>query len=924
MSTTEKTTVSFILNDIPQTLSVNPLRRFSDVLREDLGLTGTKVGCDAGDCGACTILVDGEQRYACLTAVGQLEGHSARTVEGLAKNGDLTALQQAFLDEGAAQCGICTPGMLMAAQSLLDRTPNPTEPQVLDALGGVLCRCTGYTKIVEAVLKAGQTSASEATPPSGSAVGSRMVKVDGKQKLTGEEIFSADYAPEDSLWLRAIRSPHPRAKFTLAHPEKVLNKYPGIVKILTADDVTGNNGFGIYPHIKDQPVLAKDHVRFRGEAVVALVGERDAVESVSEEDLGLTWEPLEAIRGWDAALSGKLEPVQAEIPDNILAEGLLKKNDVEKAFAESFAVAEGNWTTSAVEHGYIEPEAGYARKVGQRLEIFVCTQSPYMDQTEVAQVLGLELEQIRIIPSAVGGAFGGKLDLSVQPLVALAAWILERPVRCIYTRPESLASTTKRHPVQMRAKAGCTRDGMLTAYEYHGDFNTGAYASWGPTVADRVPIHCSGPYFVPNVFAKTRALLTNESPSGAFRGFGTPQAAIANDALLDELAEKVGMDALDFRIKNALRKGDRTPTNQLLENSVGQLECLESLKSRWDSWRKEAEVFNQKNTKLKRGVGCGSAWYGCGNTSLSNPSTIRVGINGEGKLTLYNGAMDIGQGANTIMVQICADALGLPASQFEYVMGDTDLTADAGKTSASRQAFVSGKATQLAGEHLRTQIIHLAEATENATLHLEQNGTSGSGEIIVADETGEHVIVLADILPQTNGDVLTGEGTFDPPTTPLDENRQGSPYATYGFGAHIAEVEVDIMLGTTKVLRLAAAHDVGKTINPTLVEGQIHGGVAQGLGLALMEEYVQGVSENLHDYLLPTVGDMPEIEVILIEDPEPLGPYGAKGIGEHALIPTAPAILGGIKHATGVSIRHVPATPDRVFTALQEAGKNNG
>ena len=924
MSTTEKTTVSFILNDIPQTLSVNPLRRFSDVLREDLGLTGTKVGCDAGDCGACTILVDGEQRYACLTAVGQLEGHSARTVEGLAKNGDLTALQQAFLDEGAAQCGICTPGMLMAAQSLLDRTPNPTEPQVLDALGGVLCRCTGYTKIVEAVLKAGQTSASEATPPSGSAVGSRMVKVDGKQKLTGEEIFSADHAPEDSLWLRAIRSPHPRAKFTLAHPEKVLNKYPGIVKILTADDVTGNNGFGIYPHIKDQPVLAKDHVRFRGEAVVALVGERDAVESVSEEDLGLTWEPLEAIRGWDAALSGKLEPVQAEIPDNILAEGLLKKNDVEKAFAESYAVAEGNWTTSAVEHGYIEPEAGYARKVGQRLEIFVCTQSPYMDQTEVAQVLGLELEQIRIIPSAVGGAFGGKLDLSVQPLVALAAWILERPVRCIYTRPESLASTTKRHPVQMRAKAGCDKDGMLTAYEYHGDFNTGAYASWGPTVADRVPIHCSGPYFVPNVFAKTRALLTNESPSGAFRGFGTPQAAIANDALLDELAEKVGMDALDFRIKNALRKGDRTPTNQLLENSVGQLECLESLKSRWDSWRKEAEVFNQKNTKLKRGVGCGSAWYGCGNTSLSNPSTIRVGINGEGKLTLYNGAMDIGQGANTIMVQICADALGLPASQFEYVMGDTDLTADAGKTSASRQAFVSGKATQLAGEHLRAQIIHLAEAAENATLHLEQNGTSGSGEIIVADETGEHVIVLADILPQTNGDVLTGEGTFDPPTTPLDENRQGSPYATYGFGAHIAEVEVDTMLGTTKVLRLAAAHDVGKTINPTLVEGQIHGGVAQGLGLALMEEYVQGVSENLHDYLLPTVGDMPEIEVILIEDPEPLGPYGAKGIGEHALIPTAPAILGGIKHATGVSIRHVPATPDRVFTALQEAGKNNG
>ncbi len=921
MSTTEKTTVSFILNDLPQTLAVNPLRRFSDVLREDLGLTGTKVGCDAGDCGACTILVDGEQRYACLTAVGQLEGHNARTVEGIAKNSDLTALQQAFLDEGAAQCGICTPGMLMAAQSLLDRTPNPTEAQVLDALGGVLCRCTGYTKIVEAVLKAGQTSSSEPTPSSGSAVGSRMVKVDGKQKVTGEEIYSADYTPEDSLWLRAIRSPHPRAKFTLAQPEKVLKKYPGIIKILTADDVTGNNGFGIYPHIKDQPVLAKDHVRFRGEAVVALIGERENVESVSEEDLGLTWEPLEAIRGCDAALSGKLEPVQSEIVDNILAEGFLKKNDVEKAFAESFAVAEGVWTTSAVEHGYLEPEAGYARKIGQRLEIFVCTQSPYMDQTEVAQFLGIEPGQVRIITSAVGGGFGGKLDISVQPLVALAALILGRPVRSIYTRPESMVSTTKRHPVQMSARAGCSKDGKLTAYEYHGDFNTGAYASWGPTVADRVPVHCSGPYFVPNVLSQSRALLTNESPSGAFRGFGTPQAAIANDALLDVLAEKIGMDALEFRIKNALRKGDRTATNQLLENSVGQVECLESLKSRWVKWRKQAEDFNQNNKNVKRGVGCGSAWYGCGNTSLSNPSTIRVGINGEGKLTLYNGAMDIGQGTNTIMVQICADALGLPASQFEYVMGDTDLTADAGKTSASRQAFVSGKATQLAGEHLRGQIIQLAEASENATLYLEQNGSVGSGKLIVEDEAGEHVIVLADILPQTNGDVLTGEGTFDPPTTTLDENGQGSPYATYGFGAHIAEVEVDTLLGTTKVLRLAAAHDVGKTINPTQVEGQIQGGIAQGLGMALMEEYVQCVSENLHDYLMPTVGDMPEIEIILIEDPEPLGPYGAKGIGEHALIPTAPAILAGIKHATGISIRHVPATPDRVFTALQEAGK---
>ena len=916
MITAEKITVSFILNDTPQTLSVNPLRRFSDVLREDLCLTGTKVGCDAGDCGACTILIDRKQHNACLTAIGQVEGRKVRTVEGLSKNGELTPLQQAFLDEGAAQCGICTPGMLMAAQSLLYKTSNPSEQQVLDALGGVLCRCTGYTKIVQAVLKAGQDQPSPPIPKSGNAVGTRMVKVDGRKKITGEEIFGADQAPDDSLWLRAIRSPHPRAKFTYDDPEKVLQKYPGLVKVLTADDVPGNNGFGIYPHIKDQPVLAKNHVRFRGEAVLALVGDQGSVECVSEDDLGLSWKPLEAIRGLDGALAGNLEPVQAQFPDNTLSRGYVKKSDVEKGFSESYAVAEGIWNTSAIEHGYIEPEAGYACKVGKNLEIFVCTQTPFMDQEEVAQVLGIEPKQIRIIPSAVGGGFGGKLDISLQPLVAVAAWILDRPVRCIYTRPESLASTTKRHPVRMNAKAGCTREGKLTAFEYRGDFNTGAYASWGPTVADRVPIHCTGPYFVPNVLSQTRALFTNESPSGAFRGFGTPQAAIAHEALMDALAEKIGMDALEFRIKNSLRKGDRTATGQLLENSVGQVECLESLKSRWIKWRKEAKEFNKKTANTKRGIGTGCVWYGCGNTSMSNPSTMCVGINAEGKVTLYNGAMDIGQGANTIMVQICADALGIPASQFDLVMGDTDLTADAGKTSASRQTFVSGKAAQLAGEHLRAQIIHHAEASEKATIHIE-------GEKLIAkDDSGEHVILLSDILPQISGDVLTGKGTFDPPTTHLDENRQGNPYATYGFGAHIAEVEVDTLLGTTKVLRLAAAHDVGKTINPTQVEGQIHGGIAQGLGLALMEEYIQKVSENLHDYLMPTVGDMPEIEVILIEDPEPLGPYGAKGIGEHALIPTAPAILGAIKHATGVSIHHVPATPDCVLATLQKAGKN--
>ena len=911
---TASRTIRFKLNGQACSIASNPVTRTSDVLREELGLTGTKVGCDAGDCGACTILIDGEQRFACLTAAGQLEGCDVQTVEGLAKDGKLSPLQQAFHRYGAAQCGICTPGMLMAAQSLLNVKPNPSREEVEDALGGVLCRCTGYSKIVAAVLEASGTETQELPADADSGFGSRTRKVDGEPKLMGTEIYGADKAPDDSLWMRVVRSPHPRATFVLPSPEKIVEENPGLMRILTWQDVPGNNGFGIYPHIKDQPVLAKDQVRYRGEAVAALIGDRKSIEAVTDDDLGIEWGPQDAIESYESALEGKISPVQEIHEDNLLARGFLKKGDAESVYEQSLIKAQGTWETSYVEHAYIEPEAGYAVKRGQRLELFVSTQTPYMDRDEVAQVLGIGPDQVRIIPSAVGGGFGGKLDCSVQPLLAVAAWILEKPIRCTFTRPESLASSTKRHPAKMKASASCDKDGTLTSLSFEGDFNTGAYASWGPTVADRVPIHCSGPYFVPNILAKTRALLTNGPPSGAFRGFGVPQSAIAHEALMDSLAEQTGIDPLEFRLKNALRKGQRTGSGQLLENSVGQAECLEALQSRWQEWRKASEEFNNHSEIIKRGVGIGCCWYGCGNTSMSNPSTMRVGINTEGTITLYNGAMDIGQGANTIMIQICAEALGLPASSFQFIMGDTDLTADAGKTSASRQAFVSGRASQLAGEHLRAQIIHLAEAEEDANLRLD------GSTLWVQDKNGEHSILLSDLLPRTNGDVLVGEGTFDPPTTKLDENGQGSPYATYGFGAHIAEVEVDLKLGTTRVLRLAAAHDVGKTVNPTQVEGQIQGGVAQGLGMALMEEYVQGVTENLHDYLIPTVGDMPDIEILLIEDPEPLGPFGAKGIGEHALIPTAPAILGGIRQATGVSIHRIPATPDRVLQAIQQKG----
>jgi len=451
----------------------------------------------------------------------------------------------------------------------------------------------------------------------------------------------------------------------------------------------------------------------------------------------------------------------------------------------------------------------------------------------------------------------------------------------------------------------------LLAFRFRGDFDTGAYASWGPTVANRVPVHAMGPYAVPNVLCTTAAIHTTAPPSGAFRGFGVPQAAIAGEALMDMLAERLGLDPWEIRRRNALGVGSVTATGQQLGPGAALPECLDAIRPHWQALRAAAAAFNRTaGGPLRRGAGLACMWYGIGNTSLSNPSEMVMGLRRDGRAVLFSGAVDIGQGSNTIMVQIAADALGVPPDGVELVTGDTDRTRDAGKTSASRQTFVSGNAAKRAGEALRSEILRRCNAGAEAKITLTE------GRVIVTDGGVATTLDLAALAADAEGLVLRGEGRFDPPTTELDANGQGIPYATYAFAAQAALVEVDTALGTVRVVRIVAAHDVGRAINPTLVEGQIHGGIAQGLGLALMEEFMPGRTENLHDYLIPTIGDVPPIDVILIEQPDSLGPYGAKGVGEPALIATAPAILNAIAHATGARITHVPATPDRVLAAL--------
>ena len=903
--------VSIEVNGRRLSTQASPVARLSTLLRDHFGLTGTKLGCDAGDCGACTVLVDDEAVCACLVPAVEADGKQVRTVEGLS-NGTLSALQASFLRHGAAQCGICTPGFLVAASALLEENPAPDEQAVKDALGGVLCRCTGYRKIIAAVMDAGSGIPPGPGHNSGS-VGASPTRLDGMPKVLGTDLFGADEWPDNTLGVMVIRSPHWQARFSFGDLAHFLETTPGLVAVYTAEDLPGQNCFGVIPPFADQPALAVDVARFRGEAVAIVVGNPEAIADLDPDTFPISWEELPHALSMDEAMAEGFAPIHAERRGNVLTSGTVRRGDAEAALAASAATASGSFETSYVEHAYIEPEAGYAFMDGDTLVIKACTQAPIMDRDDTAAILGLPPEKVRVIPTATGGGFGSKLDLSVQPLIGLAALKTGRPARLVYSRAESMASTTKRHPARMTATIGADDEGRITGMVFDGDFNTGAYASWGPTVATRVPVHASGPYFTPNYRATASAIHTNGPVSGAFRGFGVPQAAYMQETLYDELADRLGIDRLEFRLKNALRNGQPTVCGHVMEEGIGISACLEALKPHWERALAEADMHNQGNGITRRGVGVASCWYGCGNTGIPNPSTMKLGITPDGRLVLHQGAVDIGQGSNTVIPQICAEALGMPLEAFELVHGDTALTPDAGKTSGSRQTYISGKAAEKSGRALRETILRHANVSDAAVMTLED------GELVVREGEATRRIALSGLPADENGFVFSAIESYDPPTKPLDENGQGQPYAVYGWGAQLVELEVDTGLGTVRLHRITAAHDVGRAINPMLAEGQIEGGIAQGIGMALMEEYVPGRTENLHDYLIPTIGDVPEIHSILVEIPDPEGPYGAKGLGEHVLIPTGPAILNAIRHATGAAITRVPATPDRVLAAIEAA-----
>jgi CO/xanthine dehydrogenase Mo-binding subunit len=750
-------------------------------------------------------------------------------------------------------------------------------------------------------------------------IGETPAKRGALEKVKGRTLFGVDQGQPSDLVLACARVFEAPARIEKIDPSPAL-ALPGVLRVLTYKDIPGENRLGIIPVTKDQQFLAEDRVLHPGQAVALVVARDRKTAEKGARAVSIKTTLLPGVFNFKKALLPDAPLVHPEHPTkNLLSSRIIKRGDVEKALSESYVVVKNTYTTSPVEHCALETEGGSARIIDGRLEVKACSQNPHYDQADLARFLGVEKDRVRVIQAETGGGFGGKLDISVQAYLGLACWLLKKPCRMAYSREESFHATGKRHPFEMTYTTGADKNGKITAVKAEMLADTGAFASYGLAVAMRAAVHAAGPYYVPNALVDLKMVYTNNPWYGAMRGFGVPQAAIAHEGQMDALAEKLGMDPWEIRYINALKPGQETITGQKLTSGVGISACLEALKPHYETLKKETK---NSSTHLE-GVGLGAMYYGIGNTGVSNPSTAQVEWTVDNKVILRTGVADIGQGSDTVLCQMAAENLGLDYDRIELVRGDTDHTTNAGATSASRQTYISGNAVLKAAENLKALI--LDEASE--MLEAARPDLIFQGEAISVTGYPDKSLSVIDVVHslERKGREIKGEGDYDPITQALDQKTgQGAPYETYAYAAQAALCQVEQASGMIKIKKVAAAHDVGKAINPEAVKGQIAGGVLMGVGLALMEEYKPGKSENLEDYHIPTAQDAPFIEAIIVEEPCDTGPYGAKGVGEPALIPTAPALAAGVGRALGRAMRHMPMHLERVMEALEQRDREKG
>ena len=758
-------------------------------------------------------------------------------------------------------------------------------------------------------------------------VGKSRERVDADDKVRGRLQFGADMEYPDCLIGKVVRSPYPHAMIRSIDTSKACS-LPGVKAVLTAKDVPGKNSFG--PIIQDQPVICSDKVRYIGDAVALVAAETEEIADKAVELVEVDYDPLPAV--YSAADALKPGAPKIHEKGNLLLTGKIRKGDTEKGFGAADFILERTYTVPFQDHASMEPEVAWSiPHADGTITVQGPMQAPFLVRKTVASVLGLAFNKVRCVVTPLGGGFGGKEDspLDIGSRSALLAWATGQPVKMEFAREETALSTSKRHPMKITCRIGAKKDGTFTAFEGIFYNEQGAYASMGPLIPPSSGVHMhavtmlAGPYVIPNVKIDGYLVYTNNPFGGAMRGFGAPQVNFAHESLIDELAEEMAMDPYELRLKNAFELGSETCTGQILDHSVGLKDAMEKARKAFHWGRRKGSppgLEKLQDSEKSRGVGMAIGWYKTGLGAFANGYGVNLYLLEDGSVVLSQGLVEMGQGLYTVLAQMAAEALGVLLEDVRVIAPDTSKAPESGATVASRSTTVGGMAILDAAKQIRESLFQSA----SEILGVPPERLEAKDRFIYDRDDPNRCMELKEAAQRSwrTGRRMMGQGWWNPPAPSFDmETGQGSPNFVYSYSAQMAEVEVDLKTGEAKVIQMVSSYDVGKAINPMTLEGQIEGGIAMGLGYALMEEVVvrEGMIQNLtlQNYSIPTVLDMPEMIPLYVEHPNRYGPHGAKGIAEMANIPVAPAITNAIANAIGARIYDLPANPERVYITLR-------
>lgn len=860
-----------------------------DVIREDLGLTGTKQSCDRkGQCGTCMVLVDGKAVLSCITKVVSLQGAEVTTIEGLGTPDRPNLVQQAFVFAGAVQCGFCIPGMIVTAEELLAANPDPTRAEVKRALRRNLCRCTGYVKIIDAIQLAGRFIRGEVAPadlmPAADApmLGTSFPRPSAMAKATGTALFGADIRLPGALEIAVVRSPHAHARIR-GIDTAAAAAMPGVAGAMTAKDIRGTNRLKY--QVADRPILCDDKVRTLGDAVAIVAADTKEQALAAAEAVAVDYELLPVLASPAAALADGAPRVHEDTTNLCYSQPVIK-GDAASAFEAAAAVVEGTFRTQIVHQAPMEPEVSLAwlEGEGDDAELVVIGRSIniHLHMSTLQEALGWEA--IRYEEAFAGGQFGIKVEIITEGIAAAAALHFGRAVRYVPTLAESMLATSKRHPFEMGIRLAADADGRLTALGMDITVDNGAYMSLGRVILNRALHMLTSSYLVPNISVTSRLVYTNNPWGSAARGAGPPQTHYAFECAVDMLAEKMGIDPLEFRRRNSLKPGEAKATGHVVTEWPFPALC-DAIAPRYEAARRDAAA--QPANGIARGVGLGAASFGI--AMPGDKSMAAVELDPDDGVTVYVAAADPGEGNDSMLSQLVAHVLELPRAKVRLRTRSTADTAASGPASGSRVTYMIGGAAVDAAQHLRA-----AMDEEGARTHA---AFTASGR--PTHYTGKRTTLE---------------------TAPLDpETGQGPSFEVQVFSVQMAEVEVNTATGEVTVLRLTSAADAGRVIHPVNLEGQLQGGMDMGAGFALREEYVAGKTKDWVTFKFPNIRYAMDMETIIVETPRELGTLGSVGIGEMAMVSTAPAIVNAIRDACGAMVFELPATPERVKAALAAA-----